>query len=115
MKGGGVVAVLAIILAVAVQRGEAVSCGQVDAALVPCAEFLTGRAAEAGRACCDGVRAVKGMAVTPADKRAACICIKNAANGFSGLDDSAAQSLPGKCGVTLDIPVSRTVNCDRIA
>ncbi|KAK6119357.1 hypothetical protein DH2020_046898 [Rehmannia glutinosa] len=107
---GGVVAVIAIIaiFSLVVQPGQAVTCGQVDAALVPCINYLTGHEASPSPPCCAGVKAVKGMAQTTADKRACCGCVKAAANRYADLKDAAAQSLPTKCGVQLDIPVSRT-------
>ncbi|KAL0379771.1 UNVERIFIED_CONTAM: Non-specific lipid-transfer protein A [Sesamum angustifolium] len=114
---GGVVAVIAIlaIISVVAQPGQAVTCGQVDAALVPCISYLTGRGGDSpSPACCSGVQAVKDMALTTADKRACCSCIKAAANRYVDLKDAAAQSLPIKCGVQMDIPVSRTVDCDKI-
>ncbi|GFP91115.1 non-specific lipid-transfer protein a [Phtheirospermum japonicum] len=64
-------------------------------------------------ACCSGVKAVKGLAQTTADKRTCCGCVKAAANRYTDLKDEAAQSLPAKCGVQLDIPISRTVDCDQ--
>ncbi|XP_011094394.2 non-specific lipid-transfer protein A-like [Sesamum indicum] len=112
-----VVAVIAILAVIAVfaQPGQAVSCGQVDAALVPCISYLTGRGGDSpSPACCSGVKAVKDMAQTTADKRGCCSCIKAAANRYADLKDAAAQSLPTKCGVQMDIPVSRTVDCDKI-
>ncbi|KAK4414592.1 Non-specific lipid-transfer protein 1 [Sesamum alatum] len=113
---GGIVAVLAVfaIVLLTVQPGQAVTCGQVDAALVPCVSYLTGHGDSPSPACCAGVKAVKGMAQTTADKRASCACVKAAANRYADLKDSAAQSLPTKCGVQMDIPVSRTVDCDKI-
>ncbi|KAK4414597.1 Non-specific lipid-transfer protein 1 [Sesamum alatum] len=115
MKGAvaAVIAILAVISLVA-QQGQAVTCGQVDAALVPCISYLTGRGGDSpSPACCSGVKTVKGMAQTTADKRACCSCVKAAANRYADLKDVAAQSLPTKCGVQMDIPVSRTVDCDK--
>ncbi|KAG8363441.1 hypothetical protein BUALT_Bualt19G0022900 [Buddleja alternifolia] len=120
MKGGVVavlIAILAVFLLAAVQRGQAaVTCGQVDAALIPCVGYLTGRGGDTpSPACCAGVKAVKGIGQTSlADKKACCSCVKAAANGYADLKDAAAQSLPTKCGVQLDIPVSRTVDCEKI-
>ncbi|KAL8495673.1 hypothetical protein ACS0TY_019694 [Phlomoides rotata] len=53
------------------------------------------------------------MAQTTADKRACCGCIKAAASCHADLKDQAGQDMPAKCGVQLDIPVSRTVDCDK--
>ncbi|KAI3449055.1 hypothetical protein Pfo_005720, partial [Paulownia fortunei] len=107
---GGVVAVIAIlaIFQLVVQPGQAITCGQVDAALVPCINYLTGHDNSPSPACCGGVKTVKGLAQTTADKRATCSCVKAAANRYADLKDEAAQSLPTKCGVQLDIPISRS-------
>ncbi|CAN4125939.1 unnamed protein product [Withania somnifera] len=79
----------------------AITCSQVDSNLVACVPFLT-QGGEPGAACCNGV-----------ETTTACNCVKAAANRFSNLKDAAAQSLPGKCGVSLNIPISRNVNCDQ--
>lgn len=115
MKGGfvAVVAILAVVAALAVMRVEAVTCGQVDSELFHCRDYLTGREGFPPKACCDGVSEVKGLAVTPADKRAVCSCVKEAANRIADLKDAAAQTLAEKCEVQLDIPVSRTVDCNK--
>ncbi|KAK4411192.1 Non-specific lipid-transfer protein 1 [Sesamum angolense] len=93
---GGVVAVITILafFAVVVKPGQAVTCGQVDAALVPCISYLTGHGDIPSAACCSGVKAVKGMAQTTADKRACCNCVKAAANKYADLKDAAARVLP---------------------
>ncbi|KAL0429126.1 UNVERIFIED_CONTAM: Non-specific lipid-transfer protein 1 [Sesamum radiatum] len=64
-----VISILAVIL-VAAQPGQAVTCGQVDAALMPCISYLTGRVGDSpSPACCSRVKAVKDMAQTTADKK----------------------------------------------
>ncbi|MCE3050379.1 hypothetical protein HAX54_047079 [Datura stramonium] len=65
-----------------VEPGQALTCGQVDASLAP------------------------------SDRRVACNCVKAAANRYANLKDNASQALPNKCRITLDIPVSRSINCD---
>ncbi|GFQ08646.1 non-specific lipid-transfer protein a [Phtheirospermum japonicum] len=72
---------------------------------MPCVGYLEGGAGPSP-ACCSGVKAVKGLAQTTADKRTCCGCVKAAANRYTDLKDEAAQSLPAKCGVQLDIPIS---------
>ncbi|KAI3444793.1 hypothetical protein Pfo_001458, partial [Paulownia fortunei] len=115
MKGGVVeVFALVAIVSLVVHQGQAVTCGQVDAALVPCISYLTGGGGDnPSPACCAGVKTVKGLAQTTADKRACCSCVKAAANRYADLKDEAAQSHPTKCGVQMDIPVSRSVDCDK--
>ncbi|CAK9155794.1 unnamed protein product [Ilex paraguariensis] len=52
------------------------------------------------------------MAKKPEDKRVASNCMKEAANRYSNFMDDAAQALPDKCGVKMDFPVSRHIDCD---
>ncbi|GFQ06534.1 non-specific lipid-transfer protein 1 [Phtheirospermum japonicum] len=78
---GAILAVIAILVIcqLAFQPGVvAVTCGQVDAALMPCVGYLEGGAGPSP-ACCSGVKAVKGLAQTTADKRTCCGCVKAAA------------------------------------
>lgn len=99
-----------------VQAGRAMSrltCGQVDTLLAPCIPYLT-HGGEPGPECCNGVRSTKALAQNREDKRQVCICVKEAANRYANLEDDAVQALPVKCGVDVDIPVSRKINCDVI-
>ncbi|KAJ8565569.1 hypothetical protein K7X08_008145 [Anisodus acutangulus] len=90
---------------------QALTCGQVDASLAPCIPYLT-QGGEPGAACCSGVKILKGLTQSTADKKVACNCVKASANRYANLKDDAAQALPTKCGVTMDTPISRNVNCD---
>ena len=112
MKGAIIVVVVLAIVQLMVEPGRAISCGQVDAALAPCMPYLTGGGNPAPK-CCDGVKDIKGMASSTADKQTACNCVKTAANRYPSLKDDAALALPDKCGVEMDIPISRTTNCDK--
>ncbi|XP_057466661.1 non-specific lipid-transfer protein 1-like [Actinidia eriantha] len=113
MKGVIIVVVVLAMVQLMVEPGQAITCGQVDAALAPCVPYLTGGGNPAPK-CCDGVKDIKGMASSTVDKRATCNCVKAAANRYPSLKDDAAEALPTKCGVQMDIPVSRTTNCDNI-
>lgn len=115
MSKGGVAAVLVIlvVVAVAVQRGEAVACNDVDAALAPCVNYLLGHESEPPPSCCAGVKRLKGLSESPADKRVACDCVKDAADRYPQLSEAAAESLPKKCDVVFDIPISRNVDCTK--
>ncbi|KAK2976648.1 hypothetical protein RJ640_008184 [Escallonia rubra] len=94
-----------------IKPGQAINCGQVDASLAPCLTYLRQGGAPP-RQCCDGVSAITKMATTPADKRAACQCVKDAASRQTSLNDDAAKTLPQKCGVKMDIPISPTTDCN---
>lgn len=111
-----VVAIIAIMVVISgvAQPTEGVSCGEVNGALAACIIYLRGHEGSPSRTCCDGVRAVKAMAETStAAKRACCSCVKAAASRYADLKDQAAQDMPAKCGVQLDVPVSRNVDCDK--
>ena len=111
MKGVVIAMVVLVMINVMVEPGRAISCGQVDVALAPCVPYLTGGGNPVPK-CCDGVKDIKWMASSNIDKRAACNCVKAAANRYPSLKNDAAEALPTKCGVEIDIPVSRTTNCD---
>ncbi|XP_050203799.1 non-specific lipid-transfer protein A-like [Mercurialis annua] len=97
-----------------VMPGEAVDCGQVNSSLATCLPFLTGIDASPSTACCAGVEKLKSLATTTVDKRAACECVKAAAARYPNIKGDAASSLPKKCGVDLNIPISKTTNCQAI-
>lgn len=115
MKLAIVAALLAALatISLVVQPGQAVTCPQVVSSIAPCLNYLRGREANPNALCCGGVRAVKGMCQTTADKRTACSCLQRAAAGETDLKDAAAQSLGPKCNVPLDVPISKTVDCSR--
>ncbi|RXH93385.1 hypothetical protein DVH24_013961 [Malus domestica] len=95
-----------------VQQGEAVvSCGQEDSNLMPCVSYPT--KGNLDPACCTGVQNIKNLAQTTADKQAACECCKAAANRFPSVEEVTASTLPGKCGIVMNIPISKTTNCQR--
>ncbi|WCJ44060.1 Non-specific lipid-transfer protein [Euphorbia peplus] len=94
-------------------QGEAVECNQVNSSLATCITFLTGKDASPSEACCVGVRNLQKIVPTTADRRAACECVKAAAAHYP-INDKAASSLPKKCGVTINIPISKTTNCQQI-
>ncbi|XAR63257.1 hypothetical protein NMG60_11023134 [Bertholletia excelsa] len=135
MKGVVIAMLVLAKVQLMVEPSQAIIYGQVNASLAPCVPYLTrgGNPASAccngwmhlwlrvpyltgggnpAPACCDGVKIIKGMASNMADKQAACNCVKQAAIRYSNLKDDAAQALPTKCGVSMDIPVSRSTNCD---
>nr|XP_009803924.1 PREDICTED: non-specific lipid-transfer protein 2-like [Nicotiana sylvestris]XP_016434902.1 PREDICTED: non-specific lipid-transfer protein 2-like [Nicotiana tabacum] len=98
-----------------VQPGQAtVFCGEVETSLAPCITYLT-QDVQPYPACCNGVRNLKGMALTVTDQRTVCICLKNAAKRYSNLKEDAAQTLPQKCRIKLDFPISRSFNCELIS
>ncbi|MCD9639040.1 hypothetical protein HAX54_023319 [Datura stramonium] len=120
MKVIAVVLVVAVLAAVQLamagrlEQQGGITCGQVDANLAPCIPYLT-QGGDPAAACCSGVKSLSGMAQSTDERRTACNCLKAAANRYSNLKDDAAQALPSKCGVALNVPISRTINCDTIS
>ncbi|KAM7512192.1 hypothetical protein LguiB_011067 [Lonicera macranthoides] len=115
MKRSGVGALLVVFvvvqLMIMVAPGMAINCGQVDSCLAPCVSYLTNGGTPVP-ACCTGLKSITAMASDLNEKRDACKCVKNAVNRVSNLKDGAALSLPQKCGVHMNIPISQTINCD---
>nr|WEA82704.1 nonspecific lipid transfer protein 9 [Solanum melongena]WJJ08753.1 nsLTP9 [Solanum melongena] len=104
-------AMVQLTIAGRLEQQHGVTCGQVDANMAPCVSYLT-QGGNPSAACCSGVKALSGLAQSTDERRTACNCLKAAANRYSNLKDDAAQALPGKCGVSLNVPISRTINCD---
>jgi hypothetical protein len=121
MKGVNVVIIISMLVVLAMvqlsfmarpgQAMTSLTCEQVGACLAPCIPFLT-QGGEPSSKCCEGVKNIKASTPTAQDKRDACECVKAAANHLSNLKDDMAAALPTKCKVQMDIPVSRTTNCD---
>ncbi|EEF50265.1 non-specific lipid-transfer protein A-like [Ricinus communis] len=114
MKGAVISMLVVLAIVQFVMPGEAVDCGQVNSSLASCIPFLTGGVASPSASCCAGVQNLKTLAPTTADRRAACDCIKAAAARFPTIKQDAASSLPKKCGVDINIPISKTTNCQAI-
>ncbi|KAK9152990.1 hypothetical protein Sjap_000470 [Stephania japonica] len=97
-----------------VEPSQAVNCVDVDRSLLPCLTFLTGQVPEPAGGCCDGVKALKGMVTTTADKRQACNCVKLAAAHYQNIKDDAVSSLAGKCGTPVSFPISKNIDCNSL-
>ncbi|OMO88842.1 Plant lipid transfer protein/Par allergen [Corchorus olitorius] len=113
----------------------ALTCDKVNSQLEPCTGYIRSLGAgESYGKCCDGVRNLKRMALTPADHQDACKCIKNKLGdlgerlrawvqtqnriprdkleGLANKMESLAKALPGKCGVYVPYEISATTNCN---
>ncbi|ESR50832.1 hypothetical protein CICLE_v10033516mg [Citrus x clementina] len=115
-KGGAVISMLVVVFAMVqllvAKPGEAaITCGQVDSSLASCIPYLMGGGNNPAAACCDGLKNLKAITPTTADRRAACDCVKAAAARYPNIKEDAASSLPTKCGVQIGIPISKTTNC----
>lgn len=92
-----------------VQPNEAITCPDVDRFLAPCLPYLTGGGIPSPE-CCNGLKSLQAKAQTTSDRQTACRCAKEAAITFRVREDTA-KDLRNKCGVTISVPVSPTVDC----
>ncbi|XP_021659904.2 non-specific lipid-transfer protein A-like [Hevea brasiliensis] len=115
---GIMIFVLAVIAMVQfmVMPGESVrlSCGQVNSLMAGCLPYLTGATNNPSAVCCSGTKNLQGLAETTADKRAACNCLKTAAINNPNIRQDTASNLPSKCGVPLNIPIRKDIDCSSI-
>ncbi|GAB4856244.1 hypothetical protein Ancab_014171 [Ancistrocladus abbreviatus] len=108
--------VVFVCMTVAAPLAEAaVTCGTVTQSLAPCISYLRGAGKAPTSGCCGGVKTLNGMARSPADRQAACNCLKNAAASMSGsLSLKNAAALPGQCGVSIPYSISPTTDCSKV-
>ncbi|KAJ0432982.1 putative plant lipid transfer protein/Par allergen [Helianthus annuus] len=108
------VAMLAMITMalVMVHPTEAISCGELAGMLSPCISYLRSGGSPSAN-CCSGAKKVQGAIQSQADRRTACNCAKNAAGQLQVRAD-AASGLPGKCGISVNVPMNPNVDCNSI-
>ncbi|RWV84944.1 hypothetical protein GW17_00053305 [Ensete ventricosum] len=105
---------LAVIAAVWVGAPAAVlPCERMTQMIAPCAPYLTSHAAVPGVGCCNGVRALPGIAQTHKDRVVICRCLKIVAGHFPGIDNKRAMGLPRLCGLRLNFSFSPSIDCDK--
>ncbi|KAI6692132.1 hypothetical protein NL676_019842 [Syzygium grande] len=90
-----------------------ISCSDVLKDLRPCVSYLKSGSGMPPPACCAGVSALANAATSSADKKAACACIKNAAQKMNP-NQQLAQALPANCKITLPVAVSPNVDCSKV-
>ncbi|KAK1258218.1 Non-specific lipid-transfer protein 4 [Acorus gramineus] len=79
----------------------------------PCAHYLTRQATALSADCCNGVRSLHSAASSTQVRRDMRECLRQVAVWYNNLRDEAAQELPGQCGVSIGIPISRNTDCSR--
>lgn len=104
--------VVTLLMVVAYHEGEAIQCSQITMYLAPCLSYVKG-GGNPPPPCCAGLSNLKASAPGKPDKQAACQCLKNVANAISGFNDDNAKQLPAKCGVSVGVPFSKSVDCNR--
>ncbi|XP_022735475.1 non-specific lipid-transfer protein A-like [Durio zibethinus] len=116
MKGDVVVISVLVVLAMVqfmVKPGQAaVTCQAVSDSLAACLPYLTSGATCPTAACCNGVGRLQQMAQSTADKQAACKCAKEDAARIPDIKEDAAASLPAKCNIQVNFPISKDIDCE---
>lgn len=116
MKGVAAV-MLVVIVAMAqlmVKPSEAIDCGTVVSSLTSCVPYISGQSQDVS-SCCQGVKNLMSQAPAKEDRQAVCECAKAAAANFPNLKPDAAASIPQKCGVSMNVPISRNVDCKSVS
>ncbi|RWR73731.1 non-specific lipid-transfer protein 8 [Cinnamomum micranthum f. kanehirae] len=112
-SGTVIIASAIVVLLVFMPTSEAaVQCSDVVKNLRPCLSYLQNGSGKPPAACCTGANNLNSAATTSADKQAICNCIKTATQKIKG-NDAVAKALPGNCGISLPVPISRTIDCSK--
>uniref|UniRef100_A0A804UL66 Non-specific lipid-transfer protein n=2 Tax=Zea mays TaxID=4577 RepID=A0A804UL66_MAIZE len=107
-------AALLLLAAGAGTASAAVSCGEVTSSVAPCLGYAMGSAASPSAACCSGVRSLNSRASSTADRQATCNCLKSMTGRLGGgVSMANAANIPSKCGVSVGVPISPTVDCTK--
>ncbi|CAO2186210.1 unnamed protein product [Urochloa humidicola] len=113
-------ALLLIILAAAAAGGAAAApslqCAQVAQLMAPCMPYLSGAPGMTPYGiCCNSLGVLNQLAATPADRVAACNCVKAAAGGgFPAVDFARAAGLPASCGLSISFTISPNMDCTQV-
>ncbi|KAB2624787.1 non-specific lipid-transfer protein 2-like [Pyrus ussuriensis x Pyrus communis] len=114
---GVVIAAVVVVLAtlVLVEPGHAtVTCQQAVSSVSPCLQYLTSGSGTPPVACCSGVSGLRQLTQTTEDRRTACQCLMDAANQNQDIKEAAAAGLPTACRVQINVPISRSVDCNKL-
>ncbi|RLN25468.1 hypothetical protein C2845_PM07G39060 [Panicum miliaceum] len=112
-------ALLLVAALAAAARGAsaaALQCAQVAQLMAPCMPYLTGAPGMRPYGiCCNCLGVLNQLAATPADRVAACSCVKAAAGGFPSVDFARAAGLPAACGLSISFAISPNMDCAQYA
>ncbi|XP_065870282.1 non-specific lipid-transfer protein 8-like [Euphorbia lathyris] len=106
-------AALLLLLSLALSSEAAISCSDVMKDLRPCVKYLVNGSGAPPAACCAGASALAAAATTTDDRKAACACIKSAAQNINP-NTQLAQALPANCRISFPYNVSPNVDCSKI-
>lgn len=102
---------LLVLLLLTMEQVHGFDCEQAKTSIHPCTPFLVGDDNEPSASCCSGLQDLKSSTPTVDDQRAACECLKDFATHYP-IKDDLAQSLPKRCSVDFNFPISKDMNCN---
>ena len=107
-------AVMCMVFGALVTEG-ALTCAQVQNAVLPCATYLTGGGTTVPAACCSGIRSLNSAANNTPDRQTACRCLVSAVKSLpTTVNPSVLSGLPAKCGVNLSYQISPNIDCSKV-
>ncbi|KAK9103869.1 hypothetical protein Sjap_021123 [Stephania japonica] len=104
---------LALILLVSESAAVVIDCNTVIGDLQPCLPYIVKHSKETKptTACCGDIKALKKIPKTRHERVRVCRCIKKALRKIRNLDPSRAAGLPKACGVAINPPPGRDMDC----
>lgn len=114
MKATVIITVMIVLPLFMAETEGAVDCKLVEASVNGCIPFLLNGVGPVTPACCKGLRDLKKMTPSTPDIRAACSCLKlGVLIRNPKIKPDAVKSLPAKCGIQIDLPISTAVDCSK--
>ncbi|GMN64123.1 hypothetical protein TIFTF001_033199 [Ficus carica] len=107
-----VAAIFVLLLLLVATSEAAISCSDVAKDLRPCVNYLVNGSGKPPVPCCAGASALASAAVSSADKKAACECIKTTSKSLK-IKADLAQALPQNCGISLAFTISPNLDCSK--
>jgi hypothetical protein len=91
-----------------------IACNKVLSDLIPCVSYVVS-GGSVPAACCSGIKSLKDVTKTTADRQSACKCVKQAISGipYTDYNIGLAAGLPNKCGVNLLFKINPSVDCNK--
>ncbi|OEL37138.1 hypothetical protein BAE44_0001843 [Dichanthelium oligosanthes] len=106
---------LLLLLAAAARGAPSLQCPQVAQLMAPCMPYLAGAPGMTPYGiCCNSLGVLNQLAATPADRVAACNCVKAAAGAFPSVDFARAAGLPAACGLSISFTISPNMDCTQV-
>ncbi|PKU85331.1 Non-specific lipid-transfer protein [Dendrobium catenatum] len=98
-----------------VNAQQAPSCRYVAQMISPCMAYLEGQDMVPYGPCCGGMAALNRTALTGPDRATVCGCLKGIAPRLPLINLTRAADLPRACGVSLNVIISPSEDCNSLS